>query len=316
MSSQREPIATLEHPGRPVLACSASGRSISAVWPALRAYAVYTLAPTGSWECVDRGVRWVGWRQAAGQARRRETTQQRTARRLHGPQAGIALPPPPPPTTRLVPYLTPACAGSGNNVVWSNVQPMYAVISVPNIPTAAPKKKKVCVKQQGGSCTWGQAGGQEPTSSARAVLCAGSSVRSGPTACCCPPCSCSPQGLFGGSKKAAAEAAEVELAAEAARAAARGTTVEVHVVNEEAGSQFVATHGLQLGGEQPVLLHGGGLLGVVLNKPAPSGQGERGRAVHGAPAGVRAGPAAACAAGQRRPAWRCAPCCPLPLQAG
>ena len=51
----REQIAALDHPGRPVLACSASGRSISAVWPSARAYAVYTLAPTGSWEVVDRG---------------------------------------------------------------------------------------------------------------------------------------------------------------------------------------------------------------------------------------------------------------------
>ena len=37
--------------------------------------------------------------------------------------------------------------------------------------------------------------------------------------------------------------------------------------------QFVATHEVQLGGQQPVLLHGGGLLGVVLNKPQPSGTG-------------------------------------------
>ena len=35
-----------------------------------------------------------------------------------------------------------ALAGSGNNVVWSSVAPLYAVISVPNIPTTAPKKKK------------------------------------------------------------------------------------------------------------------------------------------------------------------------------
>ncbi len=54
-SSPREAIAALDHPGRPVLACSASGRSISAVWPQLRAYAVYSLAPTGAWEVVDRG---------------------------------------------------------------------------------------------------------------------------------------------------------------------------------------------------------------------------------------------------------------------
>lgn len=41
-------------------------------------------------------------------------------------------------------------------------------------------------------------------------------------------------------------------------------------------AQFVATHEVGLGGEQPVLLHGGGLLGVVLNKPAPSGAGKQG----------------------------------------
>ncbi|KAL4432170.1 hypothetical protein ABPG77_005932 [Micractinium sp. CCAP 211/92] len=164
-SGAREAIAALDHPGRPVLACSASGRSISAVWPQLRAYTVYSLAPTGSWEVVDRG--------------------------------------------------------SGNNVVWSSTQPMYAVISVPNIPTATIKKKR---------------------------------------------------GFFGG-KKAAAAAQEAEEAAQAAAQAAAATTVEVHVVNEEAGSQFIATHEVGLGGEQPVVLHGGGLLGVVLNKPAPSGTG-------------------------------------------
>ena len=54
-AGQREAIAALDHAGRPVLACSASGRSISAVWPQLRAYAVYCLAPTGTWEVVDRG---------------------------------------------------------------------------------------------------------------------------------------------------------------------------------------------------------------------------------------------------------------------
>lgn len=35
--------------------CSASGRSISVVWPELRAYTVFTLAPTGTWEVVDKG---------------------------------------------------------------------------------------------------------------------------------------------------------------------------------------------------------------------------------------------------------------------
>jgi hypothetical protein len=56
-----EVIAALDHPARPVLACSASGRSISVVWPELRAYAVYNLAPSGTWEAVDRGecVEWL-----------------------------------------------------------------------------------------------------------------------------------------------------------------------------------------------------------------------------------------------------------------
>lgn len=37
--------------------------------------------------------------------------------------------------------------------------------------------------------------------------------------------------------------------------------------------QHIVTHEVRLGGEQPVLLHGGGLLGVVLNKPHASGTG-------------------------------------------
>jgi hypothetical protein len=47
------------------------------------------------------------------------------------------------------------------------------------------------------------------------------------------------KGFFGGGggKKAAQQQQEEEAAAEAARAAAASTTVEVHVVNEEAGSQ-------------------------------------------------------------------------------
>jgi hypothetical protein len=37
--------------------------------------------------------------------------------------------------------------------------------------------------------------------------------------------------------------------------------------------QFVATREVPLAGSQPVLLHGGGLLGAVLNKPAAGGSG-------------------------------------------
>ena len=48
--------------------------------------------------------------------------------------------------------------------------------------------------------------------------------------------------------------------------------VVVHVVDETRGSQYVASHEVPMDGQQPVLLHGGGLLGVVLNKPvSPAG---------------------------------------------
>lgn len=43
-------------------------------------------------------------------------------------------------------------------------------------------------------------------------------------------------------------------------------------MDEAAATQFVATHEVPLGGEQPVLLHGGALLGVVLNKPSSMGE--------------------------------------------
>lgn len=158
----REAIASLEHPGRPLLACSATGRSISAVWPETRTYAIFSLAPSGSWEVIDKG--------------------------------------------------------SGNCIAWASTAPMYALISVPNIPTAAPKAK-------------------------RGFL-----------------------GKMLGNRKAEEEAEEEAVAA-AARAAAAATTVQVHVVDEENASQFVAAHDVQLSGAQPVVLHGGALLGVVAIDP-------------------------------------------------
>jgi len=74
------------------------------------------------------------------------------------------------------------------------------------------------------------------------------------------------------SKKAGAESsasAEEEAAAvaAAARAAAAATTVQVHVVDEDNAGQFVAAHDLALNGAQPILLHGGALLGVVAIDP-------------------------------------------------
>ena len=149
-----------------MLACSTSGRSISAVWPEARTYSVYTLAMTGVWETVDRG--------------------------------------------------------SGNCLAWASTAPMYALISVSNIPEMAEKAKK------------------------SGFL-----------------------GLIGGGKKtAAAEEGEAEAsAAAAARAAAAATTVQVHVVDEPNAAQFVAAHELALNGAQPVLLHGGALLGVVAIDP-------------------------------------------------
>lgn len=44
------------------------------------------------------------------------------------------------------------------------------------------------------------------------------------------------------------------------------------MVDESQATQFVATHQVPLRGEQPVLLHGGALLGVVLNKPSSMGE--------------------------------------------
>lgn len=81
-----EAIATLRHSGPCQLACSASGRSLSVVWPERRAYVVYTLAPTGIWEGLD--------------------------------------------------------SGRGTSVVWSSTTSMYAVLSVPPAPLAAPRSKK------------------------------------------------------------------------------------------------------------------------------------------------------------------------------
>jgi hypothetical protein len=163
-SAPPEQIAALDHPGRPRLACSPSGRSISAVWPEQRAYATYSLAPTGAWEAVDRG--------------------------------------------------------SANCVVWASTAPMYALISVPAV-------------------------GGDPEISAKK----GGFL-----------------GLGGGGKREEEEAAAAAAAA-AARAAAAATTVQAHVVDEASGEQFVAAHELRLGGAQPVLLHGGALLGVVAVDP-------------------------------------------------
>ena len=55
--SPPEMIAQLDHQDlRPVLSCSPSGRSLSVVWPEKRAYVVYNLAPTGTWEPIARGT--------------------------------------------------------------------------------------------------------------------------------------------------------------------------------------------------------------------------------------------------------------------
>jgi hypothetical protein len=166
-ASPREAIADLDQPGRPMLACSTSGRSISAVWPESRNYTVYSLAPTGIWDVVDRG--------------------------------------------------------SGNCLAWASTAPMYALISVANIPDLEVKAKRGLL------------------SSLSAKI----------------------------SNAAAAAAAEEEAAAvaAAARAAAAATTVQVHVVDELNAGQFIAAHDLALNGAQPVLLHGGALLGVVAIDP-------------------------------------------------
>ncbi|KAL6767394.1 hypothetical protein ACKKBF_B35090 [Auxenochlorella protothecoides x Auxenochlorella symbiontica] len=52
----REAIAKLEHSGPVLLACSASGRSVSVVWPQRQLYCVFCLAPSGVWEVIDSGA--------------------------------------------------------------------------------------------------------------------------------------------------------------------------------------------------------------------------------------------------------------------
>lgn len=166
-ASPREAIADLEQAGRPLLACSTSGRSISAVWPESRNYTVYSLAPTGTWDVVDRG--------------------------------------------------------SGNCLAWASTAPMYALISVANIPDFEVTTKK----------------GLLSTLTSK----------------------------FSSAAASAAAEEEAATVAAAARAAAAATTVQVHVVDESNAGQFVAAHDLALNGAQPVLLHGGALLGVVAIDP-------------------------------------------------
>lgn len=63
----REAIAKLEHSGPVLLACSASGRSVSVVWPQRQLYCVFCLAPSGVWEVIDSGQREnVLWPQRGG----------------------------------------------------------------------------------------------------------------------------------------------------------------------------------------------------------------------------------------------------------
>lgn len=164
-ASTREAIALMDHPGRPLLSCSTSGRSISAVWPETGAYCVYALAPTGTWEVIDKGT--------------------------------------------------------GQCVTWASTAPMYAVLSAPNILTPVAKSKK---------------------------------------------------GFLGSIMSAAGrkedKADEEDAAAAAAVSASQAaTTVRVHVVDESTANQFVASHDVPLHGAQPMLLHGGALLGIVVIDP-------------------------------------------------
>lgn len=61
-----EAAIKFELPGCPILSASHSGRSISAVWPAQRVYAVYSMAQAGGWELVDKGGGTEGMREQEG----------------------------------------------------------------------------------------------------------------------------------------------------------------------------------------------------------------------------------------------------------
>lgn len=72
--------------------------------------------------------------------------------------------------------------------------------------------------------------------------------------------------------KAKEEEAAIQAAMQAAQAAAAaGVTVRIHSVNETAGRQTVECPQVELGGQRPVGLHGGALLGIAVAKHLKSG---------------------------------------------
>lgn len=73
--------------------------------------------------------------------------------------------------------------------------------------------------------------------------------------------------------KAKEEEVAIQAAMQAAQAAAAaGVTVRIHSVNETAGRQTVECPQVELGGQRPVGLHGGALLGIAVAKHLKSGE--------------------------------------------
>lgn len=228
-SAKKEAIAVLDDPGRPKLASSLTGRSLSAVWPESKKYTVFSLAPTGKWEVLDKGP-------------------------------GICL-------------------------VWASTAPMYACLSVPEV--AAPVKSGP--KRIGGflgKMFFGDSFARKEMESTPATTGAttgatpgattGANINSTPTV---DGAQTTQQGTVDGQpieqnvsgKERDKDKDKTQMVQEPAKPVVQvSIKVKVHVVDEENASHFVAAHDLQLNGAQPVLLHGGALLGVVAIDPTSS----------------------------------------------
>ena len=206
-SNPQEIIATLDYQESPTIACSATARSISVVWPKHRTYAVYSLAPSGSWEVVDRG--------------------------------------------------------SGNCLAWASTAPMYALISVPNVPTHAGAMHKGAASFFGGALdVVGRGLGRSSQQQSQHKSDGFEHREDGTSSVTEETTKAEKKG-----EKSVDLAASLDVEAAMMRAAAASMTVQVHVIDERTATHVIAAHEINLNGAQPILLHGGALLGLVAMDP-------------------------------------------------
>lgn len=112
-------------------------------------------------------------------------------------------------------------AGAATSLVWSTLQPQYAILRIPQAAPKAPKQKRGLFS------------------------------------------------AFGRKKPSTPEAAEQEAPVPGSYV---GATVQVHSVDETRAVQWVVSQGITMDGT-PVAMHGGALLGIVLEgRPAAEGE--------------------------------------------